>query len=81
MREREREKRKRASFSLRFTSFRRSDLIGSRVKVALRDKRYAWVQESEDFTKVQSSSFHKNREKTVSRETTLFEVGFFSYSG
>ena len=79
-REKERETRKR-SFSLRFTSFRRSNLVGSRVKVDLSDESYAWVLESQDFAKVQSLGFQKNREKAVSRETTLFEVGFFSYSG
>ena len=39
-----------------------------------------WVPESQDFSKVQGSGFHKNREKAVSREITLFEVGFFSCS-
>ena len=62
-------------------SFNRSDLVGSRVKVALRDESYAWVPESQDFAKIKSSSFHKNREKVVSLEIRLFEVGFFSYSG
>ena len=62
-------------------SFRLSNLVGSRVKVALHDESYAWVPESQDFAKVQSLGFHKNREKVVSCETTLFEVGFFSYSG
>ena len=75
-RERERETR----FSLRFTSFRRSDLVGSRVKVALQDESFVWVPESQDFTKVQSLGFHENREKAVSRKIMLFEVGFFSYS-
>ena len=65
MRESEREKKK-ASFSLRFTSFRRSDLVGLRVKVALRDESYVWVPESQDFAKVQSLGFYKNREKAVS---------------
>ena len=50
------------------------------VKVALSDKSYAWVPESQDFSKVQGSGFHRNREKAVSWEITLFEVGFFSYS-
>ena len=40
-----------------------------------------WVPESQDSAKVQGSGFHRNREKAVSRETTPFEVGFFSYSG
>ena len=70
-----------SKFHFRFTRFRRSDLVGSRVEVASREESYAWVPESQDFTKVQSSGFHKNQEKAVSRETTLFEVGFFSYSG
>ena len=59
-RERERERERKAIFSLRFMSFRRSDLVGSRVKVALRDESYAWVPESQDFAKVQSSDFHEN---------------------
>ena len=59
-------------------SFRRSDLVGSRVKVALCDESYAWVPKSKDFTKVQSAGFHENREKAVSLEITPFEVGFFS---
>ena len=78
-RERERDREK-AIFSLRFTGFRRSDLVRSRVKVALRDESYVWVPESQDFAKVQSLGFCKNREKVVSQETTPFEVGFFSYS-
>ena len=61
--------------------FRRSNLIRSRVKVALRDESYAWVSESQDFAKVQSSGFHENREKAVSRETTPFEVGVFLLLG
>ena len=79
-RERDREKKK-ASFSLQFTSFRRSDLVGLRVKVSLRDESSTWVPESQDFAKVQSSGFHENREKVVSQEIILLEVGFFSYSG
>ena len=51
-----------------------------RVKAALHDKSYAWVPESQDFAKVQGSGFLGNREKMMSREITLFEVGFFSYS-
>ena len=62
-------------------SFRRSDLVGSRVKVALRNESYSWVLESQDFAKVQSSGSHENQEKAVSWETMLFEVEFFSYSG
>ena len=62
-------------------SFRRSDHVGPRVKVTLCDKSYVWVPESQDFSKVQSLGFFENREKVVSREITLFEVGFFSYSG
>ena len=62
-------------------SFRRSDLVGSRVKVALRDESYAWVPESRDVAKVQSMGFHKNQEKAVSQKIMLFEVGFFSNLG
>ena len=40
-----------------------------------------WVSESQDFAKVQSLGFHENREKAVSREIRLFEVGFFFYLG
>ena len=76
-----RERKKKASFSLRFTSFHRSDLVGSRVKVVLRDESSAWVTKSQDFAKVQSLGFQENREKVVSQKITLFEVGFFSYSG
>ena len=39
-----------------------------------------WVLESQDFAKVQGSGFQENREKAVSREIMLFEIGFFSYS-
>ena len=77
VRERERE----ASFSLRFKGFHRSELGSPRIKVDLRDEGYAWVPESQDSAKVQGLSFHRNREKVVSQEITLFEVGFFSYSG
>ena len=59
--------------------FCRSEHGRSRVKAALRNESYAWVLESQDFAKVQGSSFHRNREKAVSREIMLFEVGFFSY--
>ena len=51
-----------------------------RVKAALRDERYMWVPESQDFAKVQGLRFHENREKAMSQEIMLFEVGFFSYS-
>ena len=68
-------------FSLRFTGFRRSDLVRSRIKADLRDEVYAWVLESPDSAKVQGSGFHKNRENAVSREITPFEVGFFFYLG
>ena len=68
-------------FSLRFTGFRRSDLVRLRIKADLRDEVYAWVPKSQDSAKVQGSGFHKNREKAVSRESTPFEVEFFSYSG
>ena len=81
VREREREREIKEIFSLRFTGFRRSDLIRSRIKADLRDEVYAWVQESQDSAKVQGSGFHENREKAVSMESTPFEVGFFSYSG
>ena len=40
-----------------------------------------WVPESQESAKVQGSSFHGNQEKAVSRESTPFEVEFFSYSG
>ena len=39
-----------------------------------------WVTKSQDFAKVQSLGFNENREKAMSREITLFKVGFFSYS-
>ena len=78
MREREREEgEKQASFSEDFTRFCRSELGKPRVEVALRDESYMWVPESENFAKVQGSGFHGNQ---VSREITLFEVGFFSFS-
>ena len=57
-----------------------SELGRPRVKVVLRDESYAWVPESQDFAKVQGSGFHGNRENAVSREITLIEVGFLSYS-
>ena len=59
--------------------FYRSELDRSRVKAALRDENYTWVSESQDFTKVQGLGFHKNREKAVSGEITLFKAEFFSY--
>ena len=40
-----------------------------------------WVPESQDSANVQSSGFHENKEKAVSWEIILFEVGFFPYSG
>ena len=52
-----------------------------KVLVALHDESSVWVSESQDFIKAQGSGFSRNREKTVSREITLFEVGFFSYLG
>ena len=78
---REREIIEEVSFSLPFTSFHRSKLDRSGVKVALRDESSTWVLESQDFTKAQGLGFFGNQEKAVSREITLFEVGFFSYSG
>ena len=81
MLEREREEgEKKASFSGDFTRFCRSELGRPRVKVALHDESYAWVPESQDFTKVQGLGFHGNREKAVSREIMIFEVEFFFYS-
>ena len=79
-RELERGGRKKESFSSDFTGFFRSKLSRLGVKVALRDESYTWVLESQDFAKVQGSGFHGNREKAVSEEITLFEIGFFSYS-
>ena len=35
-----------------------------------------WVLKSQDFAKVQGWGFFGNREKVVSREIMLFEVGF-----
>ena len=67
-------------FSGDFTGFYRSELGRPRVKANLRYESYAWVPESHDFTKVQGSGFHGNREKAVSREITLIELGFLSYS-
>ena len=66
VRERERGGRKKASFSSDFTGFCRSELSRLGVKVALHDKSYVWVLESQDFAKVQGSGFHKNQEKAVS---------------
>ena len=60
--------------------FRRLDLVRSRIKADLRDEGYTWVPKSKDFSKVQGSGFHGNREKVVSLEIMPFEVGFFSYS-
>ena len=80
VRERERREIKKASFFGDFTGFYRSELNRPRVKAALRDKSYAWIPKSQDFVKVTDSGFHENREKAVSREITLFEVGFFSNS-
>ena len=51
-REREREREK-AIFSLRFTGFRRLDLVKSRIKADLREEGYVWVPKSQDFAKVQ----------------------------
>ena len=52
VRERERGGRKKTSFYDDFTGFCRSELDRSRVKATLRDERYAWVPESQDFAKV-----------------------------
>ena len=80
-RERERERgRKKSSFSDDFTRFCRSELDKPRVKAAIHDESYAWVPESQDFSKVQGSGLHENREKAVSLEITQIEVGFLSYS-
>ena len=38
------------------------------------------VLESQDFIKVQGLGLYGNREKAVSREIKLIEVGFLSYS-
>ena len=65
-RERERERERKVIFSLRFTGFRRLNLVRSRIKVDLSDEVYAWVPESQDSAKVQGSGFHENREKAVS---------------
>ena len=60
-RERERERGKKSKpFSGDFMGFCRSKLGRPRVKVALRDKSYAWALESQDFAKVQGLSFHEN---------------------
>ena len=61
---------KKASFFDDFTGFCQSELGRPRVKTALRDESYAWVPESQDFTKVQGLGFHENRERVVSREIT-----------
>ena len=78
---RERERIEKVSFSLPFTSFCWLKHNRPRVKVVLHDESSAWVSKSQDFSKVQGSGFSRNREKAVSWEITLFEVGFFSYSG
>ena len=63
-RERERERGKKSKpFSGDFTGFCRSKLGRPRVKAALSDESYAWVLESQDFSKVQGLGFHENREK------------------
>ena len=80
VRERERgEGEKKASFTGDFKGFCWSELGSLRVKAPLRNESYAWVPESQYFSKVQGSGFFKNREKMVSREIKLFEVGVFSY--
>ena len=53
--EREREKNEKQPFSSDFTGFCQLELNRTRVKAALRDKSYAWVLESQDFTKVRVS--------------------------
>ena len=58
-RERERERKEKKPFYGDF----RSKLGRTRVKATLRDKSYAWVPESQDFAKVQGSSFYKKQEK------------------
>ena len=78
---RERERIEEASFSLPFTSFCRSKLDRPEVKVALRDESSTCVLESQDFAKAQGLGFSRNREKAVSREITLFEIGFFFLLG
>ena len=61
MLEREREEgEEKKHFSGDFTGFCRSELYKLRVKATLRDDSYAWVPESQNFAKVQGSSFHEN---------------------
>ena len=48
--EREGEKERRPSFSLRFSEFRRSKFIKLRVKVHLLDVGYAYIPKMRDFT-------------------------------
>ena len=60
--------------------FHQSEFDSLRVKAVLHDESYAWIPESEDFAKVQGSGFHGNREKAMSREIILIEVGFLFYS-
>ena len=81
--EREKERvgeKKNKPFSDDFTGFCRSKLGRSRVKAALRDESYTWVLESQDFAKVQGWAFTDTDQKAVSREITLIEVRFLSYS-
>ena len=75
-RERESNRERKSIFSLRFTGFRRSDLVRSRTKADLRNEGYTWVPESQDSAKVQGLDFHGNQDKVVSHEITSFEVGF-----
>ena len=80
VRERDKEKgEKKAQASPKILrGFASQNSAGRKVKL-LCDESYTWVPESQDFAKVQGSSFNENREKVMSREITLFEVGFFSY--
>ena len=80
-REREREKIEKVSFSIPFMSFVGQNSTGWELKLL-----YARAPHGYRIHKISSKPkvrvfFFKSLEKAVSREITLFEVEFFSYSG
>ena len=80
-RDRERERgKKRKPFSSDFIGFFRSELSRPRVKAALRDKSYAWYWNHKILSRSKVRVLTKTEKKAVSREITLIEVGFLSYS-
>ena len=52
---------------------------GRELKMLYAMKSYAWVLESQDFSKSKVRFFTETKKKAVYREIRLIEVGFLSY--